>query len=257
MKKIRLHNLDLWQFESLAKEPAIKHFVTGRHAYSNGNAFTLSYSSSPDKEEIRNNRRVLATALGIQETRLYFPSQIHKTRVVNVTERTTSDALVGTDALMTNQKGICLAVMSADCVPVLLFDKKNNAVAAIHSGWRGTVAKIVEKTLHEMHTTFGTVGGDVVASIGPSVTQESYEVGHDVIQSVDRAFGKESGLMVPRPQNKALLDLLTANLLQLLPFGVPISQIEISALCTVKNNDLFFSARKGDSGRFAAGIMLV
>lgn len=222
-----------------------------------GKEFTLSYSSSPEKEEVRTNRNLLAAAMGVEGARLYLPSQVHETRIVNVTSRTTVDELQDTDALITREKGICIAVMSADCVPVLLYDRKNQVVGAVHSGWRGTVARILEKTLLEMRAVFGTKGEDVVAGIGPSVSQESYEVGEEVVQSVHHAFGKEHDLMIAQPGNKAKLDLWKANKVQLLEFGVSGSLIEISDLCTVKNNEHFFSARKGDAGRFAAGILLV
>lgn len=257
MKRIQVNGLDLWQFENLGKESSIKHFVTDRNSSPNGTEFTLSLSSLPDKEAIRSNRRLLATALGIADERLYFPSQVHRTRIVHVRAGTTKDELMETDALITSEKGICIAVMSADCVPILLYDTKNNVVAAVHSGWRGTVARILEKTLRELHTVFGTNGEDLIAGIGPSVSQESYEVGVEVVQAVRDAFGGEPGLMIPHPEGKAKLDLWKANKFQLLSFGVKESNIEISDLCTVKNNNHFFSARKGDSGRFAAGIMLV
>jgi YfiH family protein len=254
MNQILLNKLSLWQFENLTKENSINHFVTTRN--SNGGDFTLSFSSNPDKELIRNNRRPLATAMGVDESKLIFPSQVHNTRIVNVTAHTSKDELSETDALITNEKGICIAVMSADCVPILLFDKKNRAIGAVHSGWRGTTAKILEKTLHAMAAGFGTKGNDLVAGIGPSVSQDSYEVGEEVINSVHNAFGKSAGLLVHQPNGKARLDLWKANELQLFNFGVAKSQIEISNLCTVKNNNYFFSARKGDTGRFAAGIML-
>jgi YfiH family protein len=260
MNRSRIHNLDLWQFETLGREEAIKHFVTDRASHVNGQEreFTLSYSSLPDREVIRHHRHLLASAMGIAETHLFFPSQVHKTRIVNVTAHTVKDELMDTDALVTDKRGICIAVMSADCVPILLYDKRNKAVGAVHSGWRGTAARILEKTLKEMHTLFGTRGEDLVAGIGPSVCQESYEVGEEVVHAMNDAFGKDSGgLMIARPGNKAQLDLWKANRLQLLEFGVNETNIEIADLCTVKNNNYFFSARKGDSGRFAAGIMLV
>lgn len=258
MKKKSINGLHLWQFESLAKESSIKHFVTDRSSQANGNGkeFTLSFSSSPDKEEIRHNRHLLAQAMGIPDAHLYFPSQVHKTRIVQVTSATAREELMETDALITSEKGVCIAVMSADCVPILLYDTKNNVAGAVHSGWRGTVARILEKTLHTMQSTFGTRGEDVIAGIGPSVSQDSYEVGEEVVHEVHHAFGKESGLMIPQANNKAKLDLWKANKSQLLQFGVRESHIEIADLCTVKNNAHFFSARKGDSGRFAAGIML-
>jgi YfiH family protein len=257
MIKKRFKDLELWQFVSLAKELSIKHFVTDRNSNTNGKEFTLSFSSSPDHQEILENRHLVAEALGITDTQLFFPSQVHKTRIVNVSHKTLKEEVMETDALITNEKNICIAVMSADCVPILLYDRKNKAVGAVHSGWKGTVAKILEKTLHQMQSQFGTKGEDVIAGIGPSVSQPSYEVGEEVVEAVTNAFGKESGLMIPKANGKAHLDLWKANEIQLREFGVDPSQIEISDLCTVKNNHYFFSARKGDAGRFAAGIMLV
>ena len=130
-------------------------------------------------------------------------------------------------------------------------------IGAVHSGWRGTVAKILEKTLQEMQSQFGTKADHVRAAIGPSVSQDSYEVGDEVVQAVRNVFGSKNNLLTLQANGKAKLDLWKANVLQLEEFGVNRSRIEISGLCTVKNNHHFFSARKGDAGRFAAGIMLV
>jgi YfiH family protein len=257
MKRISINDLHLWQFDGLANETSIKHFVTERNSVNDGREFTLSFSSSPDKNEIRENRRRLAIAMGIDDTDLRFPSQVHKTRIVHVTRQTPKEDLMETDALITNEKGVCIAVMSADCVPILLFDRQNKVVAAVHSGWRGTVAKILELTLKEMKNVYGTSGEHVVAAIGPSVSQDSYEVGVEVVEAIVNAFGESNELMLPQPNQKAKLDLWKANKVQLLDFGVDPAYIEISDLCTVKNNTNFFSARKGDAGRFGAGIMLV
>jgi len=256
MKKTFVNGLDLWQFENLASLTSIQHFVTDRSSYTSDEEFTLSFSSSPDRAFIQNNRSLLATAMGVQASSLYFPSQVHKTRILQVSASTSKEELMETDALLTSEIGICIAVMSADCVPILLYDKKNNAVGAVHSGWRGTVARILEKTLYEMQCIFGTKGEDVYAGIGPSVSMDSYEVGNEVVLEVQQSFGHKNDLMIPLSNNKAKFDLWKANKVQLLEFGVLPSRIEISELCTVKHNQHFFSARKGDSGRFAAGIMI-
>jgi polyphenol oxidase len=257
MVKIQRRHLQLWQFENLQRQPGIDHFVTSRTSLPNGEEFTLSFSSSPDKELIRKHRGELSSAMGIANDKLYFPSQVHETRIVKVTSAIAREELMDTDALISNERGVCIAVMSADCVPILLFDKKNKAVAAVHSGWRGTVAMILEKTLKRMSDEFGTKGENIIAGIGPSVSQDSYEVGEEVVAAVKKSFEKSATLLVPQENNKAKLDLWNANKLQLLEFGVPESSIEISELCTVKNNRDFFSARTGDSGRFAAGIMII
>jgi polyphenol oxidase len=257
MKKSLIKNLHLWQFGSLLDEPSIKHFVTDRRSNQGEKEFTLSYSSVPDRNEVLQNRILLAEAMGIEESSLYFPSQVHRTKIVNIVQNTSKEEVFETDALITNVKGLCIAVKSADCVPILLYDFKNKAVGAVHSGWRGTVAMILEKTLLEMNLKFGTEGKDLIACIGPSVCQDSYEVGEEVVMEVTNTFGKDSGLMIAQSNNKAKLDLWSANKIQLLKFGVNPSRIEVSDLCSVKNNNHFFSARKGDTGRYAAGIMLI
>jgi YfiH family protein len=255
MERVNYSGLNLWHFENLSKISSIKHFVSERTAAPD-KEFTLSYSSSPDRDFIQSNRKKVADALGIAPQKLVMPSQVHKTRIVTVTSATAKEELMETDALITNEKGICIAVMSADCVPIILYDKKNHACAAVHSGWKGTVAKILEKTLEAMYNQFGTNGGDVVAGIGPSVSQPSYEVGEEVVEAVKSSYKNSNELLIPLPANKAKLNLWHANKSQLLEFGVPENQIEISNLCTVLNNNYFFSARKGDSGRFAAGILV-
>lgn len=256
MKKVTINGLDLWQFDMLGQEAGINHFVTDRNSARAEKEFTLSFSSSPDRTEILENRSLVATAMGVSDVNLFMPSQVHKTNIVCVTKDTPREALLETDALITHQPGVCIAVMSADCVPIILYDRKNRVVAAVHSGWRGTVAKILDKTLKEMHARFGTSGRDLISGIGPSVSQDSYEVGEEVVREVTDAFGTHAMLMIPQQEGKAKLDLWKANRLQLLEFGVSPANIEISDLCTVKNNSSFFSARKGDTGRFAAGIVL-
>lgn len=256
MKKILVNGLQLWQFESLAHHATIRHFVTDRSSHSHEDEFTLSLSSSPDRTIILRNRALLASAMGVEDSELYFPSQVHKTRILQVSRKTPREELLETDALLTDERKICIAVMSADCVPILLFDDKNNAVGAVHSGWRGTVAKILEKTLHEMQRLFGTKGEDLYAGIGPSVSTEAYEVGEEVVDEVRRSFTRSNELLTPTKDKKAKLNLWKANTIQLTEFGVSPERIEISNLCTVQHNQHFFSARKGDKGRFAAGIML-
>jgi len=256
MRNVVRNGLSLWEFDSLSSKSSIRHFVTDRNTNPRGEPFTLSYSSTPDRSLVVNNRRLLAEAMEVEEHALYLPSQVHKTNIVHVSLSTTKEELLETDALITSEPGICIAVMSADCVPILLYDKKNNVVAAVHSGWRGTVARILEKTLAEMNDRYGSIGEDIFAGIGPSVSQESYEVGEEVITAVQAAFDTHSQLLVHTTLKKARLDLWNANRRQLIDFGVPEEHIEVSNLCTVIHNHAFFSARKGDAGRFAAGIVL-
>jgi polyphenol oxidase len=256
-KFISYNSLPLWKFNNLTSQPGITHFVTDRYSPADASGFTLSLSSLPDKQQVYKNRSMLAEAVGISSNCLYFPSQVHKANIVQVTNSTTREMLQETDALVSDEQGLCITVMSADCVPILLYDTRNNAIGAVHAGWRGTVGQLLFKTLQTMKTLYGTSGKHIIAGIGPSVCQDSYQVGEEVIIQVEEVFGKNAGLLLYESGNKARLDLWKANALQLQEFGVPDKSIEISGMCTVKNNDSFFSARKGDTGRFCAGIMLV
>jgi hypothetical protein len=257
MQLVTHRGLDLWQFEGLADEKAIRHFITSRRVPQSANEFTLSYSSTPNRDLVEQHRKKLAEAIGVTASNLFIPSQVHGTNIAVVNTETVKDDIMETDALITNVQQVAIAVLSADCVPILLFDRRNMVIGAIHAGWRGTVAKIVGKTLNKMNELFGTRGRDLIAAIGPSVCQESYEVGEDVIHAVYTAFGRDHYLLRHLSNGKAKLDLWEANRLQLLSFGVPAEMIEISNFCTVKRNTDFFSARMGDTGRFAAGISLV
>lgn len=257
MKRKQVGPLQGWQFDQLNAEAEVKHLVTDRNSSNGQDEFTLSYSSHSDRGFVYANRVKLAQSLGVEPQHLFLPSQVHQTNIVQVSAITTIKDLLETDALITNQPGVGIAVMSADCVPILLFDKKNKAIGAVHSGWRGTVAHILEKTLVEMNRVYGTEGYDLLAAIGPSVCKQVYEVGAEVVLAVREAFDDKSELLLhPLPAEKAKLDLWMANKVQLLKFGVPEVQIEIANHCTVLQNNHFFSARCGDSGRFAAGIAL-
>ena len=155
------------------------------------------------------------------------------------------------DALLSNRPGILLAVSVADCTPILVFDARNRAVAAIHAGWPGTAARLVEKTLQRMAAEFGTAGPDCHAWVGTCIDECSFEVGDEVAEAFDPAFKRWD----PAKQ-KFFVDLKKANAAQLLEFGVPAAQMEISAYSTVLHNADYFSHRneKGVTGRMMAAI---
>jgi len=254
--------LPLWQFDNLAAVPALGHYVSGRAGgVSEGElgTFNLGLRAGDQPERVWENRRRLATALGVDLDYLIFPSQTHSAHVQRVSGPILPDQLADTDALITNTPGVCINVMSADCVPVLLYDPVQRAAGAVHAGWRGTVGKIVAQTVAAMREAFGTRPADLVAGIGPSICAEVYEVGGEVLEAVEAAFGSTAGLVVRRTDaGKGYLDLWEANRRQLLAAGVPAGAIEVAGLCTYQLADQFFSARrsKNQAGRFAAGIVI-
>lgn len=189
---------------------------------------------------------------------MFFPRQTHSNHVEIIRKPANELAIPDTDALITNQPGICICVQTADCVPILLHDPVKNVVAAIHAGWRGTVEKIVCKTLKIMQTEFDSNPVDVWAGIGPSISQQYYEVGEDVIYRVNKQFEDALKLLKPSENKRAYFDLWKANQHLLVQSGVSYNQIDILGLCTYFEESSFFSARRdgADTGRMVSGIML-
>ena len=150
----------------------------------------------------------------------------------------------GYDAIMTQEPGIFAGVGIADCCPILLADPKQEVAAAIHAGWKGTVAQIVHKTASAL-IAGGSNPEDILAYIGPCISLEHFEVGDEVAEQFE--FKERRGA-------RWHVDLKATNAAQLRALGV--SQIEISDYCTVANNDLFFPHRKeqGITGRMLAVI---
>ena len=256
-------------YESLSSYSNISHFVTTRQGgCSEGNyaSFNCTPYSGDEAEKVRRNQTLLMEGMSQIPEELVIPVQTHETNYLligdaylSASSQQRQEMLHGVDALITREPGYCLCISTADCVPVLVYDKKHGAIAAIHAGWRGTVAYIVRDTLLRMEKEFGTSGEDVVACIGPSISLESFEVGDEVYE----AF-KESGFDMSiistkkRKTGKHHIDLWEANRSELLYAGIPAGQIEVAGICTYIHQDDFFSARRLgiDSGRILSGIMI-
>lgn len=170
------------------------------------------------------------------------------------------DANYKKDALISSAENVLLGVKTADCVPVLLADVKTRAFAAIHAGWRGTVASIVPKTIREMQTRFGTKPENLVAAIGPAASGNCYEVGADVIEDFAANFPESHReLFTPTRENNAFVDLHLANKQQLISQKVAAENIFTAPFCTMTRTDLFFSYRVekksyGKTGRLMSVI---
>ncbi len=205
--------------------------------------------------------------------RLITLRQIHSDIIRHV-DAMPQDQLSG-DGLITATPGLLLGIQTADCLPVILVDTKRHAVGIFHAGWRGTVQRIIEKGVGEMHRCFGTRPRDLKAAIGPGIQDCCYEVGEEVRLKFESQFPyaaklfrevKESDpirdkypllfLSARAPGHsdlpkKIFLDLVEANRQQLLAAGVPANSIEASPHCTHCRTDLLFSyrAEKGRTGR--------
>lgn len=204
------------------------------------------------------NREQLAKILGIDVQQLVFPRQTHTNCVTEVDEIPECE-LKETDALVTNKKGICICVQTADCVPILLFEPEKQVIAAVHAGWRGTVKKIAAETVQKMTGTYKCNPSKIVAAIGPSISPSVYEVGSEVTEAILRSIPHPESVIHLKKTGKHHVDLWTANREVLIEAGLSSGNIEIAGECSFNGNNRFFSARKegADTGRMVSGIMLV
>ena len=256
-------------YEALAPYPNISCFVTTRHGgCSEGNyaSFNCTPYTGDDAEHALRNQELLCSSLPQRPKGLIIPYQTHgvESLVIDARYREASDderfaMLQGIDALITCEPGYCLCISTADCIPVLIYDKKHQAIAAVHAGWRGTANYILGHTLDKMRALYGTDGKDVIACIGPGISLPAFEVGDEVYEAFrEKGFPLEYISEWKPETHKHHIDLWAANRLQLLDFGVPSAQVETAGICTYTHYEEFFSARRLGikSGRILSGIMI-
>ena len=240
------------------RHDAITHGFTTREGGVSTGAFESLNLSRRDGEAdgaVEENRARVRAALGLDA--LVFAKQVHGNTVIRL-DNAPADGVAGEgDAMMTNVPGVGLAVQTADCVPLLIFDPENRAIAVVHSGWRGTVQEIAKATLMAMHDAYGTRAEKVRAAIGPSISQANYRVGPEVLEQFDTLFGDTVGLIGPRDaEGGGHLDNAGAVRRQLIEAGVSPDVIWMSDTCTFAD-ETFFSCRraKGDPFGGQAGVI--
>lgn len=237
-------------FRNIPKLVAAQSTRQGGHSEAPFTSLNLSYYTEDMPRRIQANRDLFFAGLGFSEKEVAGAKQVHGTEVLHAR---VPGQFEGYDALITQVRGLLLTVTVADCTPVLVYDPEQRAVAAIHAGWRGTVAGIVTRTVQAMQQAFGTDPARCMAFIGACIGAENYEVDADVADHFpDRHKHWDA------ERQKFLLDMKDANRHQLLAMGIPASSIEVSPYCTVAHNDTFFSHRreKGRTGRMLAAIAL-
>ena len=242
----------------------------------NGNkVLNLGFTEWDARENVQQNRKLFQSALAAGELELVSLKQFHSDVVCGFS--TASHEPPSADASITNSPNLLLAIQTADCVPILLLDPKKRAVAAVHAGWRGTLQRIVEKTIGRMKMEFKTNPSDLLAAIGPAIGGCCYEVGTEVAAAFHSQFanapewfdelrtGDEPNPLQwlnqfppghqPPPKN-VRLDLRQANRAQLMAAGLRPQNIFVSDLCTACRPDLLFSYRKqgSESGRMMSVI---
>jgi polyphenol oxidase len=233
-------------------------------------SLNLSLSVGDEPARVLENRRRLAAALGASPSDFAFARQVHGAgvRIVADADRGSGafrmgDAIDDADALVTTSHGVVLAVLTADCVPIVLHDPVAGVLACVHAGWRGTVARVCAAAVAAMES-LGSRPTDVIAGVGPAVAPARYQVGPDVHQAVTQAFGPPASSSAPaapsfiRPDPAApgrwLLDLWSANRHVLREAGLPDPQIHITNLPTGPTNPTGLDSSQSPTGPESPGF---
>ena len=234
----------------------------GRNAYSGVN---LCNYVGDDALRVLDSRITLAMQLGVDLDDLVMPRQTHSCRVAVIDEHfrlsdidKQEEALEGVDALVTTLKGVVIGVNTADCVPIVFADAQAGVIAVAHAGWRGTVGRIAKNTVDVMCRQ-GARADRIQATMGPSICQDCFEVGDEVVEAFKQAHFDLDTIVKRNPDTgKAHIDLRAANRDVLVAAGVPASNIVLSQHCSRCEHDRFFSARRLgiNSGRTFTGILI-
>jgi len=281
--------LNILRAQNLEKIPWLVHGFstrTGGFSRAYGKAdLNLGFTKDDAKATVERNRAAFLSELELTSGRqnknappwnLITLRQVHSDIIHHVDSE--PDAPLTGDGLITATPGLLLGIQTADCLPIILVDAKRRAVGVFHAGWRGTVKRIAEKGVGEMHRWFGTRPRDLKAAIGPGVGRCCYEVGEEVRSKFESQFSYEASLFHEVKDSdpvrekypllflsarapghgelppRIFLDLAEANRRQLLSVGVSKKNIAASPLCTSCRTDLLFSyrAEKGSTGRMMA-----
>ena len=242
-----------------------RHVFTTRHGgVSEGifASFNLGSNRGDEPERVRENYRRLCALFGVGIDDCAVTNQVHKNavRIVDKSDKHVcmSPVPYEVDGLVTGEKGLPIICMTADCVPVLLWDEQNRAVGAVHCGWRSSVTDILKNALEAM-AGFGVKPEEVHAAIGPAIGRCCFETDDDVPDAVGEYLGGDTdGLFDRRPDGKTMVDLRAANARRLMQLGVKGENIDISDECTYCCHDKYWSHRytKGQRGSQAAVIVL-
>ncbi len=258
----------------------------GGHSTAYGKlSLNLGFTSTDNQAAVEKNRKAFAEALigapAKSPLTLVTMKQVHRDQIHVIPQFPgVSKAPLTGDGMVTNVPGLLLAIQTADCLPILLVDRKKKVVAAVHAGWRGSVQRIAQKTVGVMQSRFACDPGDILAAIGPGIHRCCYSVGVEVRDEFESQFeyarelfdevfdsdpvhlkypllfltARAPGHSELGPQTH--LDLMGANRRQLADAGIPAGNVAASPFCTACRTDILFShrAERGNTGRMMAAI---
>lgn len=220
-------------------------------------SMNLSFDRGDDPKAVRENFRRIGEAIGVRPEDMVMSRQTHTTNVRVITEEDRGKGIVrerdytDVDGLVTDVPGLCLVTSYADCVPLYFVDPVRKVIGLSHSGWRGTVGKIGEKTVRIMREQFGSDPADILACVGPSVCMDCYEVSEDVIDRVREAFEEKvwHKLFYKKADGKYQLDLWKANEEIFREAGILPEHMAVTNVCTHCNSKILYSHRTAGDKR--------
>ena len=258
------------QFKNLSATGIVKHgFSTRKGGVSTGifSSMNLNFKRGDDPDAVMENYRRMAAALNMRVEDMVLSDQTHTTNVRVITEEDRGKGILkpqdysDVDGMITNVPGIVLVTSYADCVPLYFVDPVRKAIGLSHSGWKGTVGHIGQKTVWKMHEVYGTEPKDIVAAIGPSICQSCYEVSDDVAEAFKANFTADEAadILLDKGNGKYQLDLWKANWYVLTDAGILPEHLSVTDLCTACHPDLLWSHRKtnGQRGGLSAFLSLI
>lgn len=263
------NDVSFFQFKKMQEKEWLLHAFSTRLGGVSGDCFStmnLGFGRGDSYKNVIKNYERFGDAVGFDWKKAVVSHQTHTTNIRLVTAKDAGKGILkdrdyeDIDGMITKEPGIALITFYADCVPLYFADIKHKAIGLSHSGWRGTVGRMGEKTLKAMREAFNTDPADVVAAIGPSICGDCFEVGPEVKEEFAREFNKEQMKKICHPGigEKSYIDLWQANFEVLKEAGVASENISVTNVCTRCNPELLYSHRimGAKRGNLAAVMMI-
>ena len=231
-------------------------------------SLNLGFNLGDEREKVLENFRILGSLFEAKPEDFVLTQQTHSVNVLRVGKEDRGKGIfrernyTDVDALITNEEGVILTAFSADCVPILFYDKGHRAIASCHSGWRGTHGRILARVIEAMQREFSSKPEEIYIAIGPSICKNCYEVSEDVGEAFLEAFPalreetKNASPIERVSEEKFHIDLWELNRIIALEAFIPPENISISGYCTMERPDLFFSHRYSQGRRGVQGAFI-
>ena len=232
------------QAKNLAALPGVRHaFFTREGGVSRGlyESLNAGIGSGDDPANVAENRARMAQAVGVTPDRFVTAFQVHSPNVVVADKPWSNDARPRADAIVTKTPGLAIGVSTADCGPVLFADPQAGVIGAAHAGWRGAVAGVLESTIAAMEK-LGADRARMIASVGPMISQQNYEVGGELVEQFTKADPDNARFFAPGRDGHAQFDLPGFIVARLAKAGL--AQIENLGVCTYADPARFYSFRR-------------